>query len=94
MLILFNSYPKKMKNNFSPTKKEWQEVITLCDNLPKNAKFGSSTRFAFTEQGVAMLSSILNSDRAISVNPVPFTSQSIPITSNTSNIQRVIYFIG
>lgn len=53
---------------FQLTKKEWHEVITICDNLPRNAKFGSSTPFAFTEQGVAMLSSILNSDRAISVN--------------------------
>jgi len=53
---------------FQLTKKEWHEVITICDNLPRNAKFGSSTPFAFTEQGVAMLSSILNSDRAIYVN--------------------------
>jgi hypothetical protein len=46
---------------------EWKEVITNCDNLG-TIKFSPSRPFAFTEQGVAMLSSILNSERAISVN--------------------------
>jgi hypothetical protein len=46
---------------------EWKEVITICDNLGA-IKFSPSRPFAFTEQGVAMLSSILNSERAISVN--------------------------
>jgi hypothetical protein len=46
---------------------EWKEVITNCDNLGA-IKFSPSRPFAFTEQGVAMLSSILNSERAISVN--------------------------
>jgi hypothetical protein len=46
---------------------EWKEVITNCDNLGV-LKFSPSRPFAFTEQGVAMLSSILNSERAISVN--------------------------
>jgi len=53
---------------FQLTKNEWTEVITICDNLPRNIKFSPSTPYAFTEQGVAMLSSILNSDRAIIVN--------------------------
>jgi len=53
---------------FQLTKNEWREVITNCDNLPPNIKFSPSTPYAFTEQGVAMLSSILNSDRAIIVN--------------------------
>ena len=43
-------------------------VITNCDNLPENIKFSPATPFAFTEQGVAMLSSVLNSDKAIDVN--------------------------
>jgi len=46
---------------------EWKEVITNCDNLG-TIKFSPSRPFAFTEQGLAMLSSILNSERAISVN--------------------------
>ena len=36
--------------------------------LPENIKFSPTTPFAFTEQGVAMLSSVLNSDKAIDVN--------------------------
>jgi hypothetical protein len=46
---------------------EWKEVITNCDNLGA-IKYSPSRPFAFTEQGVAMLSSILNSERAIAVN--------------------------
>ncbi|RZK57270.1 MAG: ORF6N domain-containing protein, partial [Pedobacter sp.] len=53
---------------FQLNKEEWQELITICDNLPKNAKFSPAPPFAFTEQGVAMLSSILNSEKAIKVN--------------------------
>jgi|SRR3990167_8927447 hypothetical protein len=53
---------------FQLSKEEWNEVITNCDNLPENIKFSPATPFAFTEQGVAMLSSVLNSDKAIDVN--------------------------
>lgn len=53
---------------FQLTKKEWQEVITNCDNLFSTAKFSPSMPYAFTEQGVAMLSSVLKSQKAIDVN--------------------------
>ena len=53
---------------FQLSKKEWSEVITNCDNLPEGLKFSPVTPFAFTEQGVAMLSSILRSKKAIEVN--------------------------
>lgn len=53
---------------FSLSKNEWSELITNCDNLPKNIKFSPSTPFAFTEQGVSMLSSVLRSDTAIDIN--------------------------
>jgi len=46
---------------------EWKEVITNCDNLGSR-KFSPARPYAFTEQGVAMLSGILNSERAILVN--------------------------
>ena len=36
--------------------------------IPHKKYFGGSLPYAFTEQGVAMLSSVLNSDRAIKVN--------------------------
>ena len=47
---------------FQLTKEEWQEVITNCDNLPSKYKYSPITPNAFTEQGVAMLSSVLNSE--------------------------------
>ena len=52
---------------FQLTRSETSEVITNCDNL-KNLKFSPSHPYAFTEQGIAMLSSVLNSDKAIEVN--------------------------
>lgn len=53
---------------FQLSNKAWAEVITKCDNLTENIKFSPVTPFAFTEQGVAMLSSVLNSDKALEVN--------------------------
>ncbi|WP_304067802.1 ORF6N domain-containing protein [Pedobacter glucosidilyticus] len=61
-----NRFPEDFM--FQLTKAEWQEVITNCDKLPDRIKFSPITPLAFTEQGVAMLSSILNSERAIFVN--------------------------
>lgn len=52
---------------FQLTKEERDEVITICDNL-KKLKFSPSLPYAFSEQGVAMLSTVLNSERAIQVN--------------------------
>jgi len=46
---------------------EWNELVTICDRLPKSQKHSSVSPFAFTEQGVAMLSGVLKSDRAIDV---------------------------
>lgn len=53
---------------FQLTKAEWTEVIAICDNLPENAKFSPVTPYAFTQEGVAMLSGILRSPLAIQVN--------------------------
>jgi len=53
---------------FQLSKEAWKEVITSCDNLPEGVKYSPTPPFAFTEQGVAMLSSILNSEKAIAVN--------------------------
>jgi len=52
---------------FCLTQEEKQEVITNCDN-PGRFKFSPSLPYAFTEQGVAMLSTVLRSQRAIEVN--------------------------
>jgi len=52
---------------FKLTKIEKEEVVTICDHL-RPLKFSPQLPCAFTEQGVAMLSSILNSERAVQVN--------------------------
>ena len=49
------------------TKAEKEYVVTNCDHL-KHLKYSSINPLAFTEQGVAMLSSVLKSERAIEVN--------------------------
>lgn len=65
---------------FTLTEKEKREVVANCDHL-KGLKFSYQSPYAFTEQGVAMLSSILNSERAIAVN--------IQIMRAFVNIKRV-----
>jgi hypothetical protein len=52
---------------FKLTQKEKNEVIANCDNLEK-LKFSSHLPSAFTEHGVAMLSSVLNSPQAIQMS--------------------------
>ena len=60
---------KRFPDNFrfQLTKEELEEVITNCDN-PDRLRFSPRLPFAFTEQGIAMLSGVLNSDIAIQVN--------------------------
>jgi hypothetical protein len=53
---------------FQLTKAEWNELITNCDKLPQKIRHYPIPPLAFTEQGVAMLSSVLRSKRAIMVN--------------------------
>lgn len=53
---------------FKLNKKEWQKVITNCDNLPKGIKYSPATPYAFTEHGVTMLASVLKSKMAIQMN--------------------------
>ena len=52
---------------FKLTKEEKQELVTNCDRLDR-LKHSSALPRVFTEQGVAMLSSILRNERAIHVN--------------------------
>lgn len=58
-------FPKNFM--FQLTEEEKEEVVTNCDHL-KAIKFSHVLPFAFTEYGVAMLSSVLNSKRAIQIN--------------------------
>lgn len=52
---------------FKLNKDEFKELITNCDRF-KSLKHSPTTPYAFTEQGVSMLSSVLNSDKAITIN--------------------------
>lgn len=53
---------------FELTKKEWNELVAICDQLPESLKHSTVTPFAFTQEGVAMLSGVLRSSTAIEVN--------------------------
>lgn len=52
---------------FQLTDEEKNELIAICDRFT-SLKHSTSNPYAFTEQGIAMLSSVLNSDRAIEAN--------------------------
>ena len=52
---------------FQLTKEEKTEEVTNCDHLV-SLKYSYRLPYAFTENGVAMLSSVLNSEKAIQVN--------------------------
>ena len=52
---------------FQLSNDEQKELVANCDRF-KNLKHSTSNAYAFTEQGVAMLTSILNSDIAININ--------------------------
>jgi phage regulator Rha-like protein len=60
---------KRFPNDFMfrLTKDEFAEVVTNCDHL-QNLKYRPTLPYAFTEQGVAMLAAVLNSQKAIDVN--------------------------
>lgn len=44
------------------------EIVVSQFVMPSRRRFGGARPMAFTEQGVAMLSSVLNSERAVKVN--------------------------
>ncbi len=52
---------------FQIDKSEFKELVANCDRFNK-LKHSSSRSFAFTERGIAMLSSVLKSETAIRVN--------------------------
>lgn len=52
---------------FELSKNEKDELVTICDRL-SFLKHSSVNPLVFTEQGVAMLSSILHSEKAIRIN--------------------------
>ncbi len=52
---------------FRLTQKEKEEVVTICHHLLP-LKFSAHLPYAFTEHGVTMLASVLNSERAIKIS--------------------------
>jgi hypothetical protein len=49
------------------TKPEKDELVAICDRF-NSMKYSTALPYVFTEQGIAMLSGVLSSDRAIMVN--------------------------
>jgi len=52
---------------FQLTDEEQKELVANCDRL-QSLKHSSSNAYAFTEHGVTMLASVLNSDKAVEIN--------------------------
>ena len=52
---------------FQLTREEKEHLVTNCDRL-SNLKYSSVNPMVFTEQGVAMLSTVLRSKKAIAIN--------------------------
>lgn len=52
---------------FQLDKPEAERLVTNCDRF-RPLKHAAGTPYAFTEQGIAMLSSVLRSDQAVEVN--------------------------
>ena len=53
---------------FQLTDTEWNELVAICDQLPKNIKHSYILPTVFTQEGVAMLSGVLRSPTAIATN--------------------------
>ncbi|MGL4851949.1 MAG: ORF6N domain-containing protein [Phocaeicola sp.] len=53
---------------FTLTNSELDQLVTDCDQFPSSLKHSSVLPDCYTEQGIAMLSSVLRSDTAIEVN--------------------------
>lgn len=70
---VLNQAVKRNRRRFPPdfmfplTAKETRQLVTNCDRF-RTLKHSSVLPHVFTEQGVAMLSTVLNSERAIHVN--------------------------
>ena len=60
-----NRFPDSFRFQLSNTEKD--ELVTNCDRF-KTLKHSTATPYAFTEQGVAMLSAVLRSKTAVNVS--------------------------
>ena len=87
-------FPKRFR--FQLTEKEKIEPVANCDRF-KNLKHSSVNPYAFTEQGVSMLSAVLKSETAIKVSIQiidafvgmrKFLSENASIFSRLDNIEK------
>ena len=65
--VRFNKERFPREFMFRLTAEERNELVQICHRF-ETMKHSSSMPYVFTEHGVAMLSSVLNSDRAIKIN--------------------------
>ena len=78
-------FPERVR--FQLTEKKADKLVTNCDRL-QNLRHSSVTPFVFTEQGVAMISSVLRSKTAVNVSIQimdAFIGKQLKIYCRTSN---------
>lgn len=94
---VFNQAVKRNENRFPVdfrfqlTNIEKNELVTNCDRF-NNLKYSTSHPYAFTEQGVSMLSAVLRSDIAIDISLKiirGFVNMRKLISNNTLIFQRL-----
>ena len=77
---------------FQLTEEEWQ-LVAKCDQLPERIKHSSKIPFAFTQEGVSMLSGILRSPIAVQVNinimRAFVAMRNLVLSSPTSDIKQL-----
>ena len=84
-----NRFPERYR--FQLTKEELQEVVTSCDHL-LSLKFAPTPHYVFTEEGVAQLSSVLRSDKAVEVSIMimdAFVAMRRFLSANAGMFQRI-----
>ena len=84
-----NRFPERYR--FQLTKEELQEVVTNCDHL-LSLKFSPTPHYVFTEEGVAQLSSMLRSDKAVEVSIMimdAFVAMRRFLSANAGMFQRI-----
>ena len=82
-------FPERFR--FMLTKEELSEVVTNCDHL-RSLKFSPVPHYVFTEEGVAQLSSVLRSDKAVEVSIMimdAFVAMRRFLSANAGMFQRI-----
>jgi len=78
---------------FQLTESERNEVVANCDNL-RSLKFNPSLPYAFTEPGIAQLSSVLHSEKAIETSVKimsAFVAMRHFMIQNASILMRIVH---